>query len=107
MAAITLPGGAKFSGTTAEVAEFMAKMGIDGATSGLYYSSSHDTWVPVSTMNPIYLKNALLKRYREWVDELSEVKDFSEFLNKLAAGPTDDAVLVMLLSELTRKVSAS
>ncbi len=107
MATVTLASGAKFSGTTAEVTEFMAKMGVDSAASGMYYSSTHDTWVPVSTMNIVYLKNALLKRYREWVEELSGVKDSVEFLNKLAAGPTDDAVLVMLLSELTRKVSAS
>lgn len=45
-----------------------------------YFSKSKNTYIPVSQMNEIHIKNAVLNILQEWVNYLRGV-DIDEFLN--------------------------
>lgn len=102
MPSITLRSGATFTGTEAEVAAFIKAMRIDlSGTSGYYYSESKEEWVPIVAMHSDHLKNAILKIYRAWVENLSKFPAV-DLPKKIAEGPAD-STLVALFTELAKR----
>lgn len=83
---VKLPDGTTISGNTSQVMSLLSslKMDEDGRH---YFSKSKAELIPISSMDPIYLKNCILKMYREWLDSIKSL-DSSELLKALANGPS-------------------
>lgn len=95
-------GELKLSGTPEKVAETLRKLGLD-APEG-YYPSEGKGLMRISEMHPHHLVNAILKRYRKWVAELSEIReDPQRVLEMIKTGPISDKTLVALIEELVKK----
>lgn len=102
--------GVTLSGETKQIIDAALKLGWeipdDFKGDGEYYfSESKKELIEINKMNKKYIINAFLKIYREWVQNLSKVKDLKELLEMIKNGPTDP-VCVGLLSELMKRVES-
>lgn len=96
---VTLDNGITITGTEEQIREAITKL---GKTEELYTSSTGDV-IPIKTMASPYVRNAILKCYRNWVENLRGLSMTDrELLKILSEGPTDKTLL-SLLSELTRR----
>lgn len=108
---VTLPRGVTIEGTFEQVISAAKALGyslptVEKGSEKFYYSSSKGEFIEISTMNLVHIKNAFLKLYREWTEELSKEEDFEKLLYKLTSGP-DEPVVKGLFRELAKKVKES
>ena len=91
---LTLKSGAVVEGTGDEIAALLSK-GVEPAVSDLedsllfYRSDSKGAFLPIATMDINHIRNAMLKRYREWAENLRDLWG-DELVETIAAGPVDD-----------------
>ena len=98
----TLPNGAVVEGTQDQIVAIAKVMGHTPNFRGFYNSETHGL-IEISTMNVGHMRNALLKKYRAWVESLSAETDNHNLLQAIRRGPTTDTELVDLLTEFARK----
>ena len=69
---------------------------------GYYYSETKQRWYKISNMASMHIKNAIVKYFRAFVEELRSSKDAESFLAAMDEGPN---VLIWDLEEelLVRK----
>lgn len=98
MPTLQLPNGTTITGTTAEISEIINNSELIGA---YYKSESKGTWVKISEMNTQHLKNALVKKLKEILDETKYDKDAKGLLTLLQNGVgSNDLTVLSLLKEL-------
>jgi hypothetical protein len=100
--------GLEISGTTEQVCNAAKQYGwqLPADFKGddqFYLSDSKSKLIRISDMNEVYIKNAFLKIYRKWVEDLSKVKDLKELAQMIKDGPVDP-VCVGLYGELLKRV---
>ena len=105
---VTLKDGTTFRGDTpSEVIKAMHLMnhpvGYAHNPDTWYYSESKDRDVLIADMHDNYLKNALLKRYELWVEELHLWKGLRDVIDLVRQGPTDDPVFMGLYKEAVKR----
>lgn len=68
MLEITLPNGVRVSGTASSVFAILEGLGI--SIDNYYYNSDTNGRILISDMNTYHLKNAILKKYKVWLDTI-------------------------------------
>jgi hypothetical protein len=97
----TLRDGTIIEGTVEQVQTIIAK--IDGKFDpNQWYHSDSKGWVQISTMDAQWLRNALLKMYREWVANLSNDRDFHSLVRSLRNGPNDPTFTALLAAYIRK-----
>lgn len=99
MSKLTLPSGATIEGTPEEIAVILEKTDTLAHLEGFYLSESKG-YVSISEMHPIHLRNAVVKKYRAWVNELS--LDPAVCIDSIRDG-IDDKEFIELCVELGRR----
>jgi hypothetical protein len=97
---VKLENGTVISGTSADIAAILEKVG--GKRVGGFYHSSSKGLIPISTMHTNHIMNALRKIYRNWVNDLSRVTEPDDLLKMLREGPKDGELLD-LIGELVKR----
>ncbi len=97
----TLRDGTIIEGTAEQVNRILKSVG-EGFDPNFWYESESKGWVQISTMDSQWLRNALLKMYRAWVADLSNIKDFHMLVRALRNGP-DNPTFTALLAAYIRK----
>lgn len=99
-----LKSGAVITGTFDQIKEIAKSLGETVSSDAHYYSSSKDEWLKISDMEDGHIRNALLKRSREFFEELSALKKATntDFLQKYTQ-LVDDKVVINLFSELQKR----
>lgn len=106
---ITLPNGLVVEGTPDQIQSLSEMLGFKTDLSKTHYNSSHKGWLLISEMETSHIKNALLKRYREWITKLGDDNNTSTTLafrnvkNAVHTGP-DDPTFIALYQELCKRV---
>lgn len=99
---VTLKNGMVLEGTADQVTEAAKKLGED--VSSLYYKSSNGETYLISEMASPYLRNAILKQYRDWVNSLQGHKmSNSDFLRTIGEGPKNGEILSLMKELIKRK----
>jgi hypothetical protein len=101
--------GLEISGSTEEIYNAAKQYGWElpldfKGDDEFYLSGSKGKLMKISEMNQFHIKNAFLKLYRKWVEDLSNVKDLEELLELIKNGPTEK-IYIGLLSELMMRVN--
>lgn len=91
---ITLVNGMTLEGTQEQIVDAMKKLGMRG--DALFYNSESKGLVLISTMDRRWLRNAIAKMYRDWVNTLSGSMSSADFLEVLKEGPTDPTLKAMI-----------
>jgi len=100
---VTLPGGTRVECEPGDVAEVTAsyekRTGVP-----TYYSESKRSLMPMKDMNSVHIKNAIINRWRVWLESLL-IERFTpqQWWKLFMAGPVGDPVLINLLTELSRR----
>lgn len=102
----TFEGGVKFAGTFEQLQKVATTLGMK--ISGVsvprgYYDSESKGIVKISTMNDFHLRNALVKRTREYYAGIYSASDTNkQFLDKFH-GLVDDQIVSDLHLELSKR----
>lgn len=102
---VTLPNGMVIEGTPDQLIDMVKKLGMEDVIdlrSG-YYKSSTQGWVKISEMNTMHLRNAILKQYKEWVDDMHKIKNPRELVKMITDGISDKTWLAMLVEYSKRR----
>lgn len=91
---ITLPDGTVVTGTRKQVEAVMRAMGVF-VEDGIHYKSEHLGVIKISDMETNHLRNAILKLYRQWLENVSKQSN-TEFARMLTEGPRGITLLAML-----------
>ena len=97
---VTMKDGLVLEGTPQQIAETMTKLGISGST--LFYNSGTHGLILIQNMETYHLRNAIVKMYREWVEELRSISEPKMFVNKIVDGITDPTWIAMV-EELSKR----
>ena len=97
---VTLKNGTVVEGTLEQISAIAKVFGETLETSGFYHSSTHG-WVEIRTMTDSHLRNAMLKVYREWANNLSGLSDL-QLINALRSNCTDKTFISLLAEFITR-----
>lgn len=98
---VTLNGGELvLEGTQEQISKALDKLGISG--DGVFYRSESKGLVLISEMQSIHLRNAILKRYTEWVDSLHKIAEPKEVVKAILDGPNDETWHAMVI-ELSKR----
>lgn len=99
---IKLADGTELSGTVQNVRRALTAMGYDANAylnkSGLYYSESKREYVSIASMATPYLRNAVNKRYEEWLLSLKGLSN-TRFVRAMYDGPENLAALIAELEK--------
>lgn len=100
---ITLTNGLVVEGTLEQVQQVAKTFGevVPFHGDGIHYNSSTHGLLRIRDMDTRHVRNATLKLYREWVNNLSTLTD-RDLVLALRNGPTDKT-LVGLIVELQRR----
>lgn len=79
---VDLGNGVVLRGPQSELASLLGKVRL-----GPYYSSESRGLIPIKTMASEHIKNALLKKYREWLESLRHIDSINAFVRAINAGP--------------------
>ena len=99
---VTLKNGTVIEGNIDEVNEILYKWPSSAVSTydkGQYYLSDSKGLMLIRDMHPTHLKNAILKRYQEWLSELKFL-DEVKFVQALSNGPEK---LLRLIEEYVKK----
>lgn len=99
---ITLPNGVTLDGTADQILDVAEKLGFKDVLKG-YYLSASKGWLEISKMNTTHLRNAIIKQYEEWVDDLHIITDPKVMVRMLMNGIEDETWLDMVKEYSTRK----
>ena len=99
---ITLPNGLAIEGTSEQIQEVLKSIGYKGIGDETYYFSESKGPVLITEMNSIHLRNAILKMYKEWVDELHKEENPKLVVNKILDG-INDKTWVNMVKELANR----
>jgi len=91
----TLKSGATVTGTPAQIAELLKTVDGTDTSAGLYYSESKGAFLPIAEMYPRHIKNAMLKLYRQWTENLSHL-DGTKLIKEIQAGTTDPTMISLI-----------
>lgn len=96
---VVLSDGTRITGNYAHIQQLLSNhYGISLAfNTNEWYLSDSKGWVKISDMATPHIKNAIVKRYAEWVENL-KVQGLDDFCDSLTNGPTDLAGLVAELA---------
>lgn len=100
------PDGTKFTGTLKQLETVAAALGhridLDVAPRG-YYKSESKGIVKISEMNDFHIRRALLKRSKDYYTEVFKADDTNAQFLKKYTGLTEDAVVIDLFTELSKR----
>lgn len=105
---VTLPTGLVIEGTYDQLREALTSMGkaylipANPHDPTVYYNSSSKGWVKIKEMATPHLRNAILKRYAEWVEELRSLTNPRVLCNAMKNGISDLTWLAMVREYSTR-----
>ena len=97
-----LPNGLSMEGTPEQIKDVLASLGFKGIGDGTYYYSESKGPVLIKDMNSVHLRNALLKFYKEWVDELHKEIN-PKVVVKFIIDGINDPTWVAMLQELYKR----
>lgn len=97
---VTLSDGMVLTGTRDQVERAAKNLGYN--LSGMYFSSSTNSYMPITSMDTTHLRNAIHKIHREWVDSLNGLSA-RDYVKAMSAGPTT-ANFTNLYNELRKRV---
>lgn len=98
---VTLNGGELvLEGTQEQISKALDKLGISG--DGVFYRSESKGLVLISEMQSIHLRNAILKRYSDWVDSLHKIAEPKQVVEAILNGPKDETWTAMVV-ELSKR----
>lgn len=102
MLTVKLPNGLTLTGTSEQVLDTARKLGYTNiGADGIHYVSESKGIVRIADMDTRHVRNAMLKLYRGWSDNLATLND-RELLRALQEGP-NDATFRALLLEFVRR----
>jgi hypothetical protein len=94
---ITLPNGLSVEGTQEQLEEILVKLGYDNLLGDeKYYFSDSKGPVLITEMNTMHLRNAILKFYETWVNNLHSIANPKLLVEKLQNGIDNKTWLVMV-----------
>ena len=104
---VTLPNGMTVEGTYDQVRDVLGKLGasvpeLNSLGDSTHYNSSTKGWILISDMETYHLRNAVLKHYAEWLNDLRAL-DTRLVYQSLVNGPKNVTLLAML-RELGRRI---
>jgi hypothetical protein len=101
---VTLSNGVTIEGDQLQVKELLTQLGYANTlgTKQVYFSATKGP-ILIKDMETTHLRNAILKYYQEWVNELHKVKNPKEIVNKILDGITNETWQAMLTEYSRRK----
>jgi hypothetical protein len=87
-------------GTPEELAAILGKVDTFSRLPGFYRSESKG-YIAIADMHPNHLRNAIAKKYREWVNGLKDLHPY-EFIEAVRNG-IDDPEFIELCTELAQR----
>ncbi len=96
MLKVTLPNGIVIEGSQDQIKDTLKKLGIEGFGDGTYYYSSSRGIVKITDMHTTHLRNAILRYYQDWVNNLHKITNPRELVNKLIDGIEDKTWIAMI-----------
>jgi hypothetical protein len=104
---VTLSNGTKISGSRENVFVLLKELADKSPnynySSTHYYSESGGVYIPIKEMETRHLRNAILKRYRKWVLDLSNVSNSQKLVKMLMQGINEILWLNMVEEYSTRE----
>lgn len=99
---IKLASGVVLTGPSDEVIKLAKNLDDTIRLDQYYFSQSRGEYIRISEMNTVHLRNAVLKMYAEWVEDLRSALSPRDFAAAIYTGPTDP-VLINMVRELTHR----
>jgi hypothetical protein len=99
---ITLPNGLSIEGDSEQIQNVLNSLGYKGIGDGTYYYSDSKGPILIAEMNSMHLRNAILKFYKEWVDELHKETNPKKVVNQIVDG-INDPTWVSMVKELNKR----
>ena len=106
---VTLPSKMVIKGTHDQVQYALNSMGLGYLMPkprydpNFWYKSGSKGWIRIKEMNTAHLRNAILKRYREWVDGLSSITNPQELCLAMDTGLMPDNTWVAMVTEYSKR----
>jgi len=97
---IRLPNGLLLEGTHSQIIDSLEKWGLSG--DGVFYMSDSKGLVLIAEMQSTHLRNAILKLYKEWLNELYAIGNPKEVVERIVEGIKDKTWIAMV-KELSRR----
>lgn len=97
-----LPNGLSMEGTPEQIKDVLSSLGFKGIGDGTYYYSESKGPVLISEMNSVHLRNAILKFYKEWVDELHKEMNPKLVVKSILNG-IEDSTWIAMVKELNKR----
>lgn len=98
---LTLSNGLVLRGTPQQIAETVKALGIT-FEDGIHYLSESQGLLKISEMNTQHLRRAMLKMYREWVENLTNLSR-DGLIKAVQDGPNNLTFLALLQVYALRK----
>lgn len=99
---VKLTSGAVLNGTAEQIGVVLKAIGETGIGNGKYYFSESKGPVLIAEMNSIHLRNAILKFYSAWIENLHKESDPKKVVAKILAG-IDDPTWIAMVKELNKR----
>lgn len=97
----TLPNGATVEGTATQIVSIARALGYTVNLGNTYQSESQGTLL-IDEMQTSHIRNALLKKYRAWAQNLNTAPNNRALLNALRNGPNDKEFTDLLTAFVVR-----
>jgi hypothetical protein len=100
---VTLTNGMTVEGDAAQIKEVIEKLGLGFKPDGIHYWSESKGWTLIKDMNTMHLRNAILKQYEIWVDQMHEITNPQKVIKYIQDGIEDITWLAMVKEYSTRE----
>lgn len=97
---ITLKDGMTLEGTEEQIISTMERLGLSG--DGMFYRSESKGLVLIKEMQSLHLRNAILKFYKEWLDELYKLPEPKDVVKAILDG-INDPTWIAMVEELSKR----
>lgn len=100
---LELSNGMFVEGSPAQIEEFLRHNPALRPAGPMYHSETHG-FIPIKDMDTNHIRNALLKLYKEWINELYRIANPLELSTTIVNGPGEEgSEFHHLLAELSRR----
>src|SRR5512138_1362348 len=97
---VVLDDGMIMEGTPEQIKKHLEMIGFSGDTT--YYFSKTRGLIKIEEMESTHLRNAILKKYSEWIDSLHKIADPRMVVRKIVEG-NPDLTFIAMVEELNRR----